>query len=336
MDEGFRQAGFTTKLAYDVEEHCVNTLEQNHPEAEAKKRDLSDPKMTAERVISDWDELSELPPVGVLGGPPCQSFSRSNVYKTNDDPRDTLPGHYGRLLNGLNEAFNLDFFVFENVPGLLDDQHIDLYKAFKQDAREAGFRVAERELNAINFGVPQQRNRIFIVGLDCERYNRKFSFPDSLDGPVRTVKDAIGDLDEPVHFSRSLTPEDIEEATGHPNHWCMRPKSKKFDPGNNFLEPGNNQGRSFRALEWEEPSLTVAYGHREVHIHPECHRRLSMFEAMRLQKFPDSYELVGNMSQQIDMISDAVAPPVAKALADAFREQAELQSEPQMYSVTGG
>jgi DNA (cytosine-5)-methyltransferase 1 len=116
----------------------------------------------------------------------------------------------------------------------------------------------------------------------------------------------------------------------------MRPKSKKFDPDNNFLEPGNNQGRSFRALEWEEPSLTVAYGHREVHIHPECHRRLSMFEAMRLQKFPDSYELVGNMSQQIDMISDAVAPPVAKALADAFREQAELQSEHQMYSVTGG
>lgn len=331
MDEGFRQAGFRTKLAYDIEEHCVNTLEHNHPEAEAKEEDLSDPKMTAERVITDWGEVSELPPVGILGGPPCQSFSRSNVYKTDNDPRDTLPGHYGRLLKGLNEAFDLDFFVFENVPGLLDDQHIELYRAFKEDAREAGFLVAEKELDAIDFGVPQQRNRIFIVGLNRERYDRKFSFPDPPDVPVRTVADAIGDLDEPVHFSRSLTPEDIEEETGHPNHWCMRPKSKKFDPDNDFLEPGNNKGRSFRTLEWGEPSLTVAYGHREVHVHPSTNRRLSMLEAMRLQSFPDSYELVGNMSQQIDMISDAVAPPVAKALAEAIREQAELQPEPRLY-----
>lgn len=150
------------------------------------------------------------------------------------------------------------------------------------------------------------------------------------------MKDAIGDLDEPVHFSRSLTPEIIAEKTGHPNHWCMRPMSDKFAPDNDFLQPGVIKGRSFRTLAWDEPSLTVAYGHREVHVHPNCLRRLSMLEAMRLQSFPDHYELRGNMSQQIDMISDAVAPPVAKALATALREQTDLAVEPRLYLTAEG
>lgn len=329
MDEGFRQAGFQTRLAYDIEPHCVDTLTHNHTEASGHVADLSD--VTAQRVIEDWTSATELPPTGIVGGPPCQSFSRSNVHKTDDDPRDHLPGHYARLLNGLHQAFDLEFFVFENVPGLLDDRHIDLYEAFKAEAREAGFVVSEQELDAKDFGVPQQRNRIFVVGLNRERYQQPFQFPQPPGLPTPTVGDAIGELDEPLHFSRSLTPKKIEAETGHPNHWCMRPMSDKFDPDNDFLEPGVIKGRSFRTLAWDEPSLTVAYGHREVHVHPECHRRLSMWEAMRLQGFPDEYELVGNMSQQIDMVSDAVSPPVAQALAGAIRDQVELRAEPRLY-----
>ena len=70
-------------------------------------------------------------------------------------------------------------------------------------------------------------------------------------------------------------------------------------------------------LQWDAPSLTVAYGHREVHIHPGCHRRLSVFEAMRLQGFPDDYELVGTLSAQITQVSEAVPPPLAEAVARA-------------------
>jgi len=331
MDEGFRQAGFTTRLAYDIQEHCVNTLSHNHPEAEAKRADLSSEEMTASRIIQDWQAVVELPPVGVVGGPPCQSFSRGNVHKTEDDQRDTLSAHYARLLKGLNKAFDLDFFVFENVPGLLDERHIDLYEAFKDDAREAGFLVSEQELNAKDFGVAQQRNRIFVVGLNSDLYDKKFSFPDLPNIPTPTVKDAIGDLDEPVHYSRGLTRQEVEEEADHPNHWCMRPKSEKFDEDNDFLEPGVIKGRSFRTLAWDEPSLTVAYGHREVHVHPSTNRRLSILEAMRLQSFPNHYELLGNMSQQIDMVSDAVAPPVAKALAEAIREQNRPETKSRLY-----
>lgn len=320
LDEGFSQAGFRSSLAYDIEPSCVDTIRYNHDSITAFERDLSE--IEVGEITGHWIEHGSGSLSGLLGGPPCQSFSRSNVYKTDDDPRDTLPRHYARVLQGLNEEFELDFFVFENVPGLLDDEHRGLYRDFKKRVRDAGFLVSEGMLDAQYFGVPQERERIFIVGLNKNRYPSRFKFPNqdkSKEPP--TVEHAIGDLPKPVHYSRNLTPEDIQEQTGHPNHWCMRPKSKKFDSENDFLEPGTIKGRSFRTLAWDEPSYTVAYGHREVHVHPNCERRLSIFEAMRLQGFPDHYELRGNMSEQIDMISDAVAPPVARVLASQIKAQ---------------
>ena len=93
----------------------------------------------------------------------------------------------------------------------------------------------------------------------------------------------------------------------------MAPKSKKFfTPG--ALVEGQRGNRSFKTLSWDKPSVTVAYGNREVHIHPDCKRRLSVFEAMRLQGFPDTYELKGSLSSQITQVSEAVPPPMAKAI----------------------
>jgi DNA (cytosine-5)-methyltransferase 1 len=321
LDEGFRQEGFETQLAYDIEPACINTIQHNHRDVKAFHRNLSN--TAAETIAAHWREYGEGAPAGLVGGPPCQSFSESNAHKNGDDPRDVLPRHYARILNGINKEFGLDFFVFENVPGLLDKSHVDLYRDFKERAREAGFLVSEGMLDAQYFGVPQVRKRIFVVGLNEKRYCSKFQFPQqNEDESPPTVRGAIEDLDEPVRYSRDLTPEDIERKAGHPNHWCMQPKSAKFDPENDFLEPGVIKGRSFRTLAWDQPSYTVAYGHREVHVHPNCERRLSIFEAMRLQGFPDRYQLLGNLNRQIDMISDAVAPPVARALAAAVKAQA--------------
>jgi DNA (cytosine-5)-methyltransferase 1 len=127
-------------------------------------------------------------------------------------------------------------------------------------------------------------------------------------------------LPEPVHFSKGLTREDIPF---HPNHWCMKPKSDKFTTGR--MIPGEIMGRSFRVLPWDQPSYTVAYGHREVHVHPSGKRRLSVYEAMRLQGFPEKYELIGTLSDQIRIVSEAVAPPVARAIAEQLKLQLELR-----------
>ena len=129
----------------------------------------------------------------------------------------------------------------------------------------------------------------------------------------QTVKDAIGDLSEPVRFTRGLNPKDFPH---HPNHWCMMPKSRRFSDGS--LSEGDSSARSFKTLAWNKPSITASYGHREVHVHPNRERRLSVFEAMKLQGFPDDYVLEGPLSGQIDQVSGAVPPPLAEAVAKSI------------------
>jgi len=93
----------------------------------------------------------------------------------------------------------------------------------------------------------------------------------------------------------------------------MNPRSRKFKTGEGF------NGRSFKKLVWDKPSWTVAYGNREVHVHPTGVRRLSVYEAMILQGFPKTYELRGTLSDQITQISDAVPPPMAAAIAKEIK-----------------
>ena len=102
----------------------------------------------------------------------------------------------------------------------------------------------------------------------------------------------------------------------------MKPRSKKFFNG--FLKEGDVKGRPFRVLEWGKPSWTVAYGHREVHIHPSGLRRLSIYEAMLLQGFRSEYVLRGTLTDQIRLVSDAVPPPLARALAESVLKVLKL------------
>src|SRR6185295_6986267 len=101
----------------------------------------------------------------------------------------------------------------------------------------------------------------------------------------------------------------------HPNHWTMQPKSERF------LNPGaaRTDARSFKRLDWEQASPTVAFGHREIHVHPSGRRRLSIHEAMRLQGFPFEFVLEGNLSEQVEQVSNAVPPPLARSVARAVK-----------------
>lgn len=316
MDIGFEAAGFKPVLAIDVDQAAINTHAWNRPERpnSAFRADLS--KISPDEIAERLPE----PVRGVIGGPPCQAFSVSNVYKHPEDPRSQLPINYARIVKRLNREGNLDFFVFENVFGLRSKRHAEQLELFKELFGDAGFTLFEQELDAADFGVPQHRRRVFIVGFNTQRFEgMKFEFPDGDSERRVTLRETIGDLGEPALFNRGVTAEMVNETAGHWNHWTMQPKSKKFANLNGELVPGDRRGRAFRVLNWDEPSLTVAYGHREVHIHPKMHRRLSMLEAMRLQGFPDEYRLVGTLSDQIRMVSDAVPPPLARALAEQVK-----------------
>src|SRR5262249_44022730 len=152
-------------------------------------------------------------------------------------------------------------------------------------------------LNAVNYQVPQKRERLIIVGLNKELYPDVVWQAPAGTKKLLSVRDVIGALPPPTFFNRNLKISDIPH---HQNHWCMAPKSKKFSK--KMLIQGQSFGRSFRTIEWEKPSPTVAYGNREVHIHPDGERRLSVYEAMQLQGFSHDYILLGTLSQQITQI----------------------------------
>lgn len=310
MDEGFRDQGFYPVLALDIDQSAVDTYNWNNDGFVARQADLL--QLSDSEIVTLVKDLTRgVRPRGIIGGPPCQSFSVSNVHPKHNDLRKKLLPRYAQVLAALNSEFNLDFFVFENVSGLKSRRHRRYFLQFIKALKDAGFAIFEQELNASRFGVPQERRRIFVVGINRMLYpNIQFKFPDgTLEIPI-TVRKAIAGLPEPAFFKRDIKREEIPH---HPNHWTMNPRSPKFTTGSN----GN--GRSFRKLKWDQPSWTVAYGHREMHVHPSGVRRVSVFEAMLLQAFPERYEIQGNLSQQVEQISNAVPPPLASAIASAIR-----------------
>ncbi|MFX0114512.1 MAG: DNA cytosine methyltransferase, partial [Candidatus Hodarchaeota archaeon] len=298
FDFGFTSVGFSVNLALDVDSVAVNTYNHNIGMKICQVADLANLK--GNELISLYEATSpKEPPKGVIGGAPCQTFSHSNVHFREDDNRHLLSRKYACLLRILNRKYNLDFFVFENVKGITSYKHRKEYSTIKRLFSTAGFRLFEGELDAQFFGVAQYRNRVFIVGINKEKYPKHtFYFPLPETKTALAVKDVIAELPEPYLYQRHTIKSEIPF---HPNHWTMFPRSKKFYDGS--LEAGSSKGRSFRVLNWNRPSWTVAYGNREVHVHPNGRRRLSVYEAMRLQGFSHSYEILGTLSDQIRQVS---------------------------------
>jgi DNA (cytosine-5)-methyltransferase 1 len=310
LDWGFRREGFKVILACDNLHAAVTSYNLNAKTKVARLADLS--AITLRQLLTMLRETAPgLVPVGVIGGPPCQGFSRGNAGADPRDPRNLLPFRYAELLAALNDKYRLKFFVFENVMGLLNPRHIAKFRAIRSAFEDAGFNVFHTSLDAQDFGVPQLRRRLFIVGLHKKLFRDvSFTFPAG-NGTKTTVRDTIHGLPMPIFFLRGL---DNRQIPYHPNHWTMMPKSPKLVSGT------STDGRSFRRLDWDDISPTIAYGNREIHVHPDGGRRLSVHEAMLLQGFPVQYRLAGNFSEQITQVSNAVPPPVARALAGSIRQ----------------
>ncbi|MFI5161630.1 MAG: DNA cytosine methyltransferase [Sphingobacteriales bacterium] len=307
LDLGFKEDGYTIALAIDYESSAIDTHKHNFSSTKSIVADLTE--LGPEGVLSIVKENIEVGErLGIIGGPPCQGFSRGNIGSQPDDPRNALPQLYVDIIGKLQKEYIVEFVIFENVMGMKDKKHSQKYLSLIQGLKDLKLDVTEKELCAIDYGVPQKRNRIIVSALRTGQ-GYKQVVPEKRSGPT-TVKQVIGDLPNPIFFDRALKPSDIPN---HPNHWTMKPKSVKFQQ----IIGDENKTRSFRKLKWDKASPTIAFGNREIHIHPEGKRRLSIYEAMLLQGFPRAFELKGNLSQQVQQISNAVPPPLAKSLAAA-------------------
>lgn len=313
LDLGFKQAGFTVAVAIDSSAAAIRTHCKNFPRTRGVVADLL--KLKPAGVVAEV--LNKIPAgarIAVIGGPPCQGFSRANVGAKSGDPRNQLPELYLQIVAALAKSYTVEFIVFENVLGIRDKKHVKTYEALLDGIADLGFDVTEKELCALDFGVPQKRRRIVLSGMRKGQCYAPVK-PRKRAG-LRTVRQAIGGLKDPTYFNRGLKPEDI---SFHPNHWTMQPKSPRFDDPEGEAKVDVNERRSFKRLVWDEPSRTIAFGHREIYIHPDGHRRLSIYEGMLLQGFPPSFVLEGNLSEQVDQVSNAVPPPLGKAIACAVK-----------------
>lgn len=309
LDWGFHQEGFRIPLAIDISDAAIRTHRKNFSDTHSVAADLIElgPKGVLNHVKKHIPAKTR---IGVIGGPPCQGFSRANTGSQVDDPRNQLPARYLEIVRQLKKYYSVEFVVFENVLGIRDKKHAGTYQSIMNGLDELGFSVTEKELCSLDFGVPQNRHRIVLSAMRKRRGYTKV-VPQKSVGLV-TVREAIGNLASPAFFTRDLDPAEIPV---HRNHWTMRPKSPRF------LNPEEpcGKGRSFKKLSWDKPSPTIAFGHREIHVHPGGTRRLSIYEAMLLQGFPKEFILEGNLSEQVEQVSNAVPPPLARSIAVAVK-----------------
>lgn len=311
LDLGFQQSGYDIKLAIDWSESAIQTHRHNFPESTALQMDLLE--LGVSGMIAQCNRyLDNSKPLGVIGGPPCQGFSRGNPKSHADDPRNKLATLYIEFIGEIKKHFDVQFIVFENVLGIKDKKHLSTYNKITSDLNKLAFKVYENELNAIHFGVAQERKRVIIIAINKKNCMKPFKLTSSLNIP-KTVRDVIFGLPDPVYFQRHISENTIKH---HPNHWTMFPKSPKFSNP----ELLTNKARSFRTIHWDKPSPTIAYGNREIYVHPNKTRRLSIFESMLLQGFPENFVLKGTLSQQVTQVSNAVPPPMAKEIALSIKK----------------
>lgn len=283
LDIGFHNAGIKTVWANDF----------NHDACETYKK-WSRAKVV-EGDIGKVD-FNDLPDVDViLGGFPCQGFSLAGPRKI-DDSRNSLYRHFVRLV----ELKKPPVFVAENVKGILTLGNGSIIDAIKNDFKSKGYRVKAELLNAKHYGVPQDRQRVFIVGIRSD-IDIEFTYPEP-EKSIITLRDAIGKMPKPKA-------EDI----------CTAPYSSRYMSRN-------------RKRNWDEVSFTIPAMAKQVALHPSSPdmeklgtdlwkfgdgetRRLSYKEAAAIQTFPKNMEFCGDLTSKYKQIGNAVPCKLAEAVA---------------------
>lgn len=345
LSQGFRLAGCTISHAVERDRWAAATFRTNFPDSCLVPKDIR--RVDQSEVWSGWRK--ERKPFAIIGGPPCQGFSEANRRtRTVDNKQNYLYREFFRIVR----AVEPQWFVLENVAGLRTLANGTFLKSIIRAATRAGYKATHFELNAADYGVPQFRRRLFIIG------SRDFSAPDPprpTHGqglvPHVSVRNAIGDLPvlrigNATDYKRYKT---SIEAAG-PYQRSMRENSTCPMVQGNLVTMSNKavidryravrQGRNWESissdlfynykdvtrchtgiyyrLPWDKPSRVIGNFRKNMLIHPSQHRGLSVREAARLQSFQDSFVFCGSIGFQQQQVADAVPPLLARTVAAAL------------------
>lgn len=334
---GFQQAGFKMALGVDIWEDAVITYQHNFPAARVLNEDIA--KVNADVILEQIGCGAEKIDV-IIGGPPCQGFSVSGK-RLIDDPRNKLYKSFVGIVGEIRPKV----FVMENVPGLIRLFGGKVKEEVLDDFLSIGYKVKVEQLSADSFGVPQQRKRVFFVGLNKEYFpdNVEFSFPLPTHGEglrkVVTCKEAISDLDfvpddismgENIEYGLPAATEYQKlmrvGSSSIKNHSITihKEKTKQIiamvpDGGNYKDLPEELQGTRKVNIAWtrmnsEKPCFTIDTGHNH-HFHYKENRVPTVRESARIQSFPDKFEFIGIKTSQLKQVGNEVPPLMAEAIA---------------------
>jgi len=311
LDLGFEKAGFKTIWANEFDKDIWETYEKNFPHTTLDRRSIRD-------IPS-----SEIPDaIGLIGGPPCQSWSEAGKLKGIDDHRGQLFFEFIRVLRDKKPLF----FLAENVSGMLASRHSEALENIKKHFTDSGYDLYFKLLDAHDFKVAQNRKRVFFIGFRKD-LGVKFEFPKPFEKKI-FLKDVIWDLKDNV-----LPAKDKNYTNGDK---CKVPNHEYMIGGFSSIFMSRNRVRS-----WDEPSFTIQAGGRHAPLHPQApkmqfveqnkrifvpgkehlYRRLSIRECARIQSFPDNFIFYyKNLTAGYKMVGNAVPPNLAYFLAKEIKK----------------
>lgn len=315
LDLGFKNAGFEIVIANEYDKSIWETYEKNHS-APLIKGDIR--KINSDELLKNTEVIE-----GIIGGPPCQSWSEAGALRGISDDRGKLFFEFIRLLEDIQPKF----FVAENVSGMMSKRHLEAVQNIVKLFGNAGigYDVFIQTLNASDYGVPQDRKRVFYVGFRKD-LQVKFEFPAPLKTKI-SLKDSIFDL-------RNTATPALEKNKSHGDKLAIL-NHEYFIGDFSTIFMSRNRVRT-----WEQQSFTIQAGARHAPIHPqapvmvnvgkdkfqfvegkeELYRRLSVRECARIQTFPDDFKFYySSLADAYKMIGNAVPVKLAEAVANQIK-----------------
>ncbi|KAA6325567.1 DNA (cytosine-5)-methyltransferase 1 [termite gut metagenome] len=336
LDLGFELAGFNTIWSNEISLEIAKIY--NTGMSSSLEKDM---KITSNKSITDIGISTHKKEIinqintkiwGIIGGPPCPDFSVGGKNKGRNGDLGKLSKIYIDHICELQPSF----FVFENVKGLIKTKkHREFFMELIEQLRENGYVVDNKLLNALDFGIPQDRERIIMLGIKKDLYKKIFHHDYSSDYPwflwptekYPNAKNVFewNKIDDPeilknipseLKVGNYILNQDELNMLPNSNEY-FNPKSSKFEE----IKEGDTSRKSFKKLHRNKFSPTVAYGNNEVHLHPEQKRRLSVREALRIQTVPDSYVIDENisLSTKFKVIGNGVPVKLANEIAKSMK-----------------